>query len=414
MDNAALILVGSELTRGIIQDKHSQLVGRSLTALGIHVSQIAAVPDDGTIESILSAIVRKNDIVIITGGLGPTSDDITRQCIADVACCPLEMNSDSWNDLSRKLGDRLKGANEKQCYIPRGFTRIKNNNGTADGFYGRTPDGCLIISLPGPPGEMNPMFEDVVVPLLRELSGRGEEERREYSSFIIAEAKLEDLTRLINPSLSWATRFQDYKISLYLSGGSDQDKDDAVSKLRHMCGSQLIADGNTSALELLAGVLREKNLTISCAESCTGGLASAMLTHLAGSSSFFCGSVVSYSNEVKENVLSVRKQTIEKYGAVSNECAMEMSEGVLALTGSNCSFSITGVAGPGESEAKKAGTVCFSFSAENRESCAVCLHFSSWGRESVRRKSVNAALILMREYLSGRDVAAISGSWKYI
>ena len=138
MYKAALILIGTEITRGIIQDKHSQLVGKNLTSIGIHMSQIAAVPDDGTIEGILSAIVRKNDIVIITGGLGPTSDDMTRQCIADVAGSPLEVNEDSWNDLKLKLGDRLMGANEKQCYIPRGFTRIKNSNGTADGFYGRT------------------------------------------------------------------------------------------------------------------------------------------------------------------------------------------------------------------------------------------------------------------------------------
>ncbi len=414
MYKAALILIGTEITRGIIQDKHSQLVGKNLTSIGIHMSQIAAVPDDGTIEGILSAIVRKNDIVIITGGLGPTSDDMTRQCIADVAGSPLEVNEDSWNDLKLKLGDRLIGANEKQCYIPRGFTRIKNSNGTADGFYGRTQEGCLIISLPGPPGEMSPMFEDVVMPLLSQLSGHGEEERREYSSFIIAEAKLEDLTHQINPSLNWATRFQDYKISLYLSGGSEKEMDDAVSELRRMCGSQLIADGCTSSLELLAGLLRGQGLSLSCAESCTGGLASAMLTHLAGSSSYFCGSVVSYSNEVKENVLSVRKETIEEHGAVSVECAAEMSEGVRRLTSSDFSFSITGVAGPGESEAKKVGTVCFAFSGRGRKTQSVCLHFSSWGRESVRRKSVNAALILMKEFIECNDIASVTEGWAYI
>ena len=139
-----------------------------------------------------------------------------------------------------------------------------------------------------------------------------------------------------------------------------------------------------------------------------------MLTHLAGSSSYFCGSVVSYSNDVKENVLSVRNETIEKHGAVSVECAAEMSEGVLRLTSSDFSFSITGVAGPGESEAKKAGTVCFAFSGRGRKTQSVCLHFSSWGRESVRRKSVNAALILMREFIEGNDVACVTEGWTYI
>ena len=139
-----------------------------------------------------------------------------------------------------------------------------------------------------------------------------------------------------------------------------------------------------------------------------------MLTHLAGSSSCFCVSVVSYSNEVKENVLSVRKETIEEHGAVSVECAAEMSEGIRRLTSSDFSFSITGVAGPGESEAKKVGTVCFAFSGRGRKTQSVCLHFSSWGRESVRRKSVNAALILMKEFIEGNDIASVTEGWAYI
>ena len=246
--SAALIVIGSELTRGIIQDRHGQLVSRAMSGLGIHMSQIVEVPDDGSIASILSAIVRKNDLVVITGGLGPTSDDMTRQCIAAVASSPLERNEESWNALHERIGEKIHGANEKQTMIPRSFCRIANANGTADGFYGYTPSGCLIVALPGPPREMQPMFESVVVPLVSRLSGHGEVARREYTSFITAEAKLEELTQQVAPDLTWATRFQDYCISLYLSGGDEKEKDRAVSELRRACGSHLIADGDTSAL----------------------------------------------------------------------------------------------------------------------------------------------------------------------
>ena len=386
--SAALIVIGSELTRGIIQDRHGQLVSRAMSGLGIHMSQIVEVPDDGSIASILSAIVRKNDLVVITGGLGPTSDDMTRQCIAAVASSPLERNEESWNALHERIGEKIHGANEKQTMIPRSFCRIANANGTADGFYGYTPSGCLIVALPGPPREMQPMFESVVVPLVSRLSGHGEVARREYTSFITAEAKLEELTQQVAPDLTWATRFQDYCISLYLSGGDEEEKDRAVSELR--------------------------SLTLSCAESCTGGLASGMLTSPAGASEYFLGSVVSYSNGVKESVLGVDSSIIAEHGAVSRQCAQAMADGVMALTGSQCAFSITGVAGPGESERKKVGTVCFAFAMKGRRTRSLVLHFSSWGRESVRRKSVTSAMLLMASFIEGEDVEQVASTWAFI
>lgn len=414
ISSAAIILIGTELTRGIIQDRHGQFITKALTGLGIHTSQVVEIPDDGSIESILSAIVKKNDLVIITGGLGPTSDDMTRECIADVSQVPLVRNEESYRDLYERIGEKIHGANEKQTLIPSGFTRIRNGNGTADGFYGSTPSGCIIISLPGPPGEMQPMFEQTVLPYLSSLSGHAEETRREYSSFITAEAKLEDLTQQIAPSLNWATRFQDWKISLYLSGGSEEEKDRAIETLRSLCGPELIIDGDTSALDELIALLRKESLTISCAESCTGGLASSLLTERAGSSDFFPGSVVSYSNEMKQNVLSVKAATLMSEGAVSRECAIQMAEGVRNLTGSDYAFSITGVAGPAQSERKPVGTVCFGFCGKDRKSEAVTLHFSSWGRASVRRKSVCAALILARCFIQTCPLDEVVSRWSFI
>lgn len=412
--SAALVIIGTELTRGIIQDRHGQFVSKALLSLGIHTSQIVQLPDDGSIESVLGALVKKNQLVVITGGLGPTSDDMTRTCIADVASSPLERNQESWDALYRRVGEKIHGANEKQTLIPRGFSRMPNANGTADGFYGYTPSGTLIISLPGPPGEMQPMFEEQVVPLLSRLSGKGEVERRVYTSFLTAEAKLEDLTQLVAPDLVWGTRFQDYRISLYLSGGSDEEMDRAIAALRKECGETLIASGDVTALSLLVDSLRARSLTVSCAESCTGGLAGAMLTSLVGSSDYFLGGIVSYANSVKENVLGVDSGILSTAGAVSEECARAMAEGARRLCASDIAFSITGVAGPSESERKKVGHVCFGFASASSRTEAVTFDFSSWGRESVRRKSVTTALLLAHEYIQGHDLKKLVQSWKWI
>lgn len=410
--NAALVSVGTELTRGIIRDSHGQMISRSLTNLGYHVAQMVILPDDGTIASVLHAIARKNDVVIVTGGLGPTADDMTRDTIADVAGVPLERNQECWDALHARIGERLRGANERQTLLPKGFSRIPNANGTADGFWGRSSGGSLLICLPGPPRELTPMFSEYVEPLLAKEAGRAVEARREYTSFITAEARLEDLAEQIAPNLTWATRFQDTKISLYLSGGTDEEKDEAIAKLRAHCGSALIADGGTSAPEILREALHERKAAFSCAESCTGGLAASYATDLAGSSEWFNGGVVSYSNEAKEKVLGVSPETIAAHGAVSEETAREMAEGVLSKIPSDYSFSITGVAGPAESERKKAGTVCFGFAGKGRKTQALTIRFTSWGRASVRRKSAVAAFILLSLYIRGEEnLALVASGW---
>lgn len=408
---ASLIIIGTELTRGIIQDKHGQLVSRELTAIGIHIAQIVALPDDGSIESVLEKLRDKNDILIITGGLGPTADDMTRAIIAEAAGVELERNDECWEWLFARIGERAYGANEKQAYIPKGFKAIRNDNGTAPGFYGYARS-CLIISLPGPPREMEPMFYDTVLPLLRKKLNKDEEKRDEYSSFITAEAKLEELCEMADPDLTWATRFQDYRISLYVSGKSEGDRDKAIERIRERVGNTRLVKGNKEAIDILIETLLTTSSTISIAESCSGGIASSLLTSRSGASKYMLGSVTSYSPDVKMNVLGVSKDIVSKYGVVSRECALEMATGVRDLMDSCYSFSITGVAGPDKSEGKDVGTVCFGFAGFNREPISVEVHFNSWGRESVRRRSSVAAFLLMNAYINGDDIEAIVDSWQ--
>lgn len=409
--NASLIIIGTELTRGIIQDKHGQLVSKELTAIGIHISQIVALPDDGSIESVMEALMNKNDILIITGGLGPTADDMTRSVIAEAAGVELERNEECWQHLLERLGDRAYGANEKQAFIPKGFSIIENKSGTAPGFYGYGHD-TLLISLPGPPREMEPMFYDSVLPLLRKKLNKKEAIRDEYSSFLTAEAKLEELCEEVDSTLDWGTRFQDYKISLYVSGEDENGRNSAIEKIRSKVGETRLVKGNCDAIDILIETLLSRNATISCAESCTGGVAAGLLTSRAGSSRYMLGSVTSYAPSVKMKVLGVPEKIVKEHGVVSIECAKAMAVGARSLMDSDYSFSITGVAGPDKSEGKDVGTVCFGFAGKDREPCSVEVFFNSWGRESVRRRASVAAFILMDCYIKGEDIDSVVKSWQ--
>lgn len=410
---ASLIMIGTEITRGIIQDRHGILLSRELTHLGVHVSEIISLPDDGTIGPVLKAMMKSSDIIIITGGLGPTSDDMTRNVIAESAGVPLVRDEDCWDFLYGKLGEKAFGANEKQAYIPEGFIAIPNRNGTAPGFYGYGGN-TLLISLPGPPREMEPMLYESVLPLIREKLDLPEAERDEYSSFITAEAKLEELYEEADPSLEWGTRFQDYRISLYVSGSTAEKRNAAIARLRAMVGEDRIVDGDKEPLDLLIDALKAHDATIGCAESCSGGMASMLLTQRAGSSSFMLGSVTSYAPSVKHSVLGVSNDIIGKYGTVSAQCAEAMAEGAVSVIGSDYAFSITGVAGPDKSEGKDVGTVFLGFAGKGRKTETASISFSSWGRDSIRKRSSVAAFILMAAYIDGRSPSEIASGWRFL
>ena len=179
-------------------------------------------------------------------------------------------------------------------------------------------------------------------------------------------------------------------------------------------GKYRIVEGNLEAIDILRKTLIERNMTISCAESCSGGVASDLLSEKPGSSQYFSGSVVSYSPEVKMRVLGVPETLISEYGTISVESAKAMAEGVLKATGSDVAFSITGVAGPDESEGKKVGTVAFGFASGNGETQGVMVKLSTWGRLSIRRRASVAAFLLTNSYINGEDVESIAKEWKWI
>ena len=416
---ASLFVIGTELTRGVIADKHCQVVASQLTQLGYRMERMVVVPDDGCIESSLRSCLDTCDVVILTGGLGPTSDDLTRNIVATLAKVPLTRDQSAFDALYQRMGERIWGANEQQAMIPLGFESIPNPHGSAAGFKGFIPVGnrsVACVAMPGPPREMDPMFFDVVLPWLSRLIGHNDFSRTEFSTFLLAESKLEELCRQVaSQGIQWGTRFQDLKISLYLVGGIEEQRIEMAQRLRTLVGPSLVTDGDVMPASLLTDQLKAKGMTISCAESCTSGYVAKLLTDESGSSSWFWGGAVTYSNEAKMKMLGVSESTLETYGAVSAECASEMAEGILKVSLSDCALSITGIAGPtGGSEEKPIGMVWLGFAAKGKETQTVKLQFTSWGRVSVRRKASVAALILASKYINGDVLLDTVSKWQYI
>jgi nicotinamide-nucleotide amidase len=417
--SAALFIIGTELTRGVIADRHTQVISSQLTQLGYRVDRMVLVPDDGTIGDVLRHCIDNCDLVVMTGGLGPTSDDMTRTIVANLAKVPLVRDREAFDTLHARIGERIWGANEQQTMIPQGFELIPNPLGTAPGFKGFIPNGerqIACVAMPGPPREMNPMFFDQVIPWLAQLIGHDDFSRSEYSTFLIPESKLEELCKSISfNGMQWGTRFQDLKISLYLVDGSEADRTEMANRLRSLVGACLVVDGDVQPTTLLTTLLEERGETISTAESCTSGYIAKLLTDQPGSSAWFWGGVASYANEAKKQLLGVRSETLEQEGAVSEACVLEMAEGMRRTSGSDWSLSVSGIAGPdGGTPEKPVGTVWFGFASKTRESTAVKVHIASYGRDSVRRRASVMALILATQYIKGACLLDTVKKWQYI
>ncbi len=414
--SASICIIGTELTKGIIEDKHSKMISKQLNELNITVNQISIINDDGSIENVLNSWLNNNDLIFVTGGLGPTSDDLTRLSISNVSQKKLVENKTAYDLLFERIGERIKGANYSQTLIPEGFNLLPNPLGTAAGFWGKVNNNqkeTLIFSMPGPPRELKPMFFNDVIPIVKDYIGYSEKTNTELSTFLICESKLEEVCESLKiKNTTWGTRFQDNRISLFVSG---ENSNRMIELLKEKVGKELILDGNIEAIDILINNLLSNNYSISCAESCTGGLCAQLLTEKSGSSSFFEGGVVSYSNEVKQKVLGVNEDTLIQYGAVSKQTVLEMATNVRSLFNTDFAFSISGIAGPnGGTFEKPVGTVWLGFSSKNLEPQAVCLHFSVTSRRGIRNRAAVAAFLLTSLYLKGNTLLDIIDKWAYI
>ncbi|GAB6088175.1 competence/damage-inducible protein A [Alkaliphilus crotonatoxidans] len=361
---ASIICVGTELVTGKTIETNSNYIAKELRQYGIYTYQKLVVEDhEGHLAVLLEIACKDSDCVILTGGLGPTLDDLTREAVAAYTGYPLELNHIVKEKIKQTL-ERIHQAcpvnNYRQAYFPRGAHILENHHGTAPGFivdYQKTK----IIALPGPPKEMIPMLKDQVIPYLSDVRGLVFV-KRELEFIGIGESALEEklmdlIEGQVNPVM--ATYAAEGRVSLVITARAETQEAGemllapVIQEVKGRVGVYIFSETGQALEEVIQALLNEKALTLAVAESCSGGLLSARLTALPGISTVFHSGYVTYSNEAKIKTLAVPADTLNQYGAVSPEIALAMLKGLKERTGAHCGLSVTGIAGPGGGTVQK-------------------------------------------------------------
>jgi nicotinamide-nucleotide amidase len=370
MLRAEIIAIGSELLTPYRSDTNSLWLTEKLNSVGIEVQIKTIVGDDEAImeESVRDAL-KRSDVIISTGGLGPTEDDITRKVFARVTGRQLTLDYEVLEGIRHRFASRgyqMTPNNERQALIPQGARVLPNPNGTAPGIR-IDQDNKLIVLLPGPPRENQPMFVDYVMSELERMSRGVRIARRVLKVTGLGESALDDMIAPIykeytNPMTT--ILFTDSEIEIHLTATAETAAHaeeivlELTDKLEEKLGYYVYSTSGEMLEEVVGHQLRLKQFTIATAESCTGGLVAERLTRVPGSSDYFAGSVVSYTNDAKARLLGVSEEALERYGAVSGEVAEAMARGVKERIGATIAVSVTGTAGPGGgTDAVPVGTV---------------------------------------------------------
>jgi nicotinamide-nucleotide amidase len=359
MLKAEIIAIGSELLTPYRTDTNSLWLTERLNSVGIIVQIKTVVGDDEPLlEEAIRDALKRSDVIISTGGLGPTEDDVTRKVFSRVTGRQLTLDYEVLEAIRKRLtgrGYKMTPNNERQALVPRGATLLPNPNGTAPGLK-MEQDGKLIVLLPGPPRENQPMFIDLVMPDLERMSRGVRIAKRLLKVTGMGESQLDDqiapiYTQYTNPATT--ILFTDSEIELHITATAEsvaraeEIVEELVDKLEEKIGDNLYSTTGQSLEEVIGDRLRLKRYTIATAESCTGGLVAERITQAPGSSDYFLGSIISYSNEAKTALLGVAARLIDTHGPVSGEVAEAMARGIKERTGATIGLSVTGVAGPG-------------------------------------------------------------------
>lgn len=407
--HAVILSTGDELTTGKVVDTNSAAIAERLYSAGIKVAAVLKVGDES--ERLLWALQRARelgDLIIGTGGLGPTADDLTTETVAEFLSLPLVQDQGVADGLKSRFearGIAWTENNLKQAWFPQGATIIANPVGTAPGFRVNVGPGKDLIWLSGVPQEMIAMLDGTVMPW---IESQREKIREIYSCtfkiYGLTESRLDSLVKPIDWStqerLSFRAHFPDLTLRLTVTGG-EQEKgnfDKHCEQIRAILGRHIYAEGDVTMEECVGRLLLEKQQTLALAESCTGGLISRRITQVAGSSAYYFGGAVTYANEAKIKFLGVKPATLEKFGAVSEQTALEMSQGIKERAGATIALSVTGIAGPtGGSPEKPVGTVWMSIARGDRHEARL---FQFHGeRERIVLGASQAALNWLRNSL---------------
>ncbi|CEG26866.1 competence/damage-inducible protein A [Bacillus sp. B-jedd] len=368
--NAEIIAVGSELLLGQINNTNARFLSGQLALIGINVYYHTVVGDNaGRLKQALEIAENRSDLILITGGLGPTKDDLTKETIASHLGTSLEMDENAMEQIElffKRTKREMTENNRKQALVVKGAQVLPNNHGMAPGMVVKKEEKLYML-LPGPPSEMEPMFLTYGASALAgRISNKEQIVSRVLRFFGIGEALLEnEIEDLIdsqsNPTI--APLASEGEVTLRLTAKHSvlesalEMLDDLEEKILGKVGSYFYGYDDTSLMKEVAKELKDSGLTISAAESLTGGMFQEQFTSIPGAGGSLKGGVVCYTNEVKANVLRVKKETIENKGVVSAQCAAELAENVASLMNADIGISFTGVAGPDELEGKPVGTV---------------------------------------------------------
>ncbi len=382
---AEIISIGDELLIGQIVDSNAVWIAERLHHAGVDIVAMETVPDnEPIIAEGLRRAIRNVDLVVMTGGLGPTHDDVTRQAVASAMNVGLSINNDAFRQIERRYEERgrdVPNSAEVQATIPDGFEVIINPVGTAPGFWrmwkndGRNK---ILAVLPGVPAEMQVMMKDEVLPRIHEHRDLFHVKSRVLLTTGLGESTLQDQIKDIVPRRDSGMRLAYLAspgvVRLRITGsGEDSDQveadlDGLESRLRERLGRVIFGVEEERLEEVVGRLLRERELTISVAESCTGGLVASRISDVSGASNYLMGAVVAYGNAIKMNMLGVSRDVLDADGAVSREVAIQMARGIRERVGSDIGISTTGIAGPtGGTPDKPVGTVWIGYAGPDGE-----------------------------------------------
>lgn len=417
MTGASICTIGDEILIGQITDTNSAHISRALNSLGIKVSKMVSIGDDhNLIVESLKKELQENEIVITTGGLGPTKDDITKKALAELSESPTYKTDQRQLEIVHRIlsarGLDILDINLAQADVPENCEVIPNRLGTAPVMIFRFPEErfghkATLYSLPGVPFEAIGALDDILNDI-KEHYFLSDIYHRTVMTYGIAESALAEMIADWEDNLPadmhlayLPNALTGVRLRLSIYGGMREDQEARIENelkgLHAILGDIIYSDKDDTLESAIGEILKATGKTLSTAESCTGGMISSLVTSVPGSSEYFLGSVTSYANSVKENVLGVSPKIIEEYGAVSSECVSAMAEGVRRLTGSDYSVATSGIAGPGGgSDQKPVGTVWIGVSSHMGTE-TFSLRFNSDRKRNIERFSSSALHILLKK-----------------
>lgn len=411
--SAEIICVGTELLLGEILNSNAQFLAQQLAELGIpHFFQTVVGDNLDRIHQAIATACDRSTLLIFTGGLGPTPDDLTTEAIATFFQTALVERSEVIEDLDRKYAQRgreLTASNRKQALLPEGATILPNPSGTAPGLIWEPRSNLTLLTFPGVPSEMRRMWQETAIPFLKQ-QGWGQTVILSHTLRFwgISESGLADkvteFLNLDNPTVAPYAAQGEVRLRVTAKAATADEAEKAIdpiaTQLRQIAGADYFGADNDTLASVVAALLKQRQETVSVAESCTGGGLGEALTAIAGSSSYFAGGVISYSNEVKQSLLGVDPNALTQYGAVSDEVAQQMAVGVRDRLETTWGIGITGIAGPdGGTSTKPVGLVYIGLAGEEQVTSVRCQFSSHHDRALIRRLSVCTALDLLRRQL---------------